>query len=205
MKAQKDLEAQLAAAPQYFIGIDPGTGRRSKLGIVIVEALSMRIVAVRELATSEFDIRTRLRELSMQYLSLLKESKIDMSKTVAFIESFVIKGKGGETLQRLVGALMAITPGQVVAFKEVPNLQVKLETAGFGHAEKTEVAMGLLNYFIKHNPESASIVQALMASNNYDALDALAIGLTGWKKSYGTNMEITAKREKQKKSKPLPP
>jgi Holliday junction resolvasome RuvABC endonuclease subunit len=95
------------------------------------------------------------------------------------IEQFVMRGKGGESLNRLIGSYMAsISPSQGNVI-HVQNTSVKKVIAGHGHADKASVSAGLETFF-SSNKESVAIVKTLTQRGEFDILDALAIGATGY-------------------------
>jgi Holliday junction resolvasome RuvABC endonuclease subunit len=93
-----------------------------------------------------------------------------------FIESFVMRGKGGETLARLTGALISTVPDKA-QFKEVQNTSVKKIIGGSGSDDKKVVANALLKLY----PNQVDLIQNLIDAEDYDALDALAIVTAGLK------------------------
>lgn len=163
-----------------IVGVDPGTGIKSPTGLVVYEADSLNIRHA-ACVTSDFKkIEHRYKDICDKFelamLELSQSLKRSDSVLVVF-ESFVMQGKAGETLQRLIGSLMGRVPYH---FKvtHVSNMRVKLIIGGTGKADKLAVAEGVRKYFAS-NKASSSQVDKLIKQQQWDLLDALAIGVAG--------------------------
>lgn len=165
------------------IGLDQSTGTRSNFGYAVVDLDKMEILRASEFVVEKARtldsqaLRKRIKHLAA---TVMQEIKTDQKRfgsiDYIFLEGFVMAGKGGESLQRLVGAIMLITPNEIpVDFAH--NLQTKMFITGSGKAEKHEVAEGLKKFF----PKSRLLID-LIDSKRYDALDAIAIALAGAEK-----------------------
>ena len=159
------------------IGIDPGTGVKSPLGVVAFDPATKEIVLVAEGTSKRKPLRLRLQDVLVAYQDALAE--LAPKTSTVFIEQFVMQGKGGETLQRLIGATLFLTPEEIEIF-EVNNKQVKLCVGGSGSAEKLQVAEGVARYF-RSSPKSREQIKALILAERWDVLDAFAIAITGLK------------------------
>lgn len=161
------------------IGIDPGTGLSSPTGLVIYNDESEVIIWFGSIGTEWKKQPTNKR---IQLISKKVEEIIGVvvgfdTESLICIENFVMRGKGGETLQMLIGAIISrMPPGSTIM--QPYNTTVKKVVGGTGKAEKPQVAEGVLAYF-KDSPSSVIAIKELISTNQWDILDALAIGITG--------------------------
>ena len=96
-------------------------------------------------------------------------------------ESFVMRGKGGETLQRLIGAIYACSPDSF-DIVEISNMRLKqyMGDTGSGKADKEAVARGVMNWFrAKENCKDAKFVEQLMLDEKWDEVDSIALAIAG--------------------------
>jgi len=173
------------------IGIDPGAGSRSPTGLAFIDTVKMSIKTYelwpdnRKASMTErlINLRHKLDFLLVEYHC--KESSImTVSKLVA-CEYFVMRGKGGESLQRLIGAYYSCFDEDDV-FVEIQNVKVKQFIGGSGDADKLQVAKGVANWFKKKNRKSFHEVNKLIKKASWDSLDALAIAISGYLEYNGT-------------------
>jgi Holliday junction resolvasome RuvABC endonuclease subunit len=165
-----------------IVGVDPGSGISSPTGLAIFYPDTKDPIHVEEVGTEEKELAHRLRSISAHIGDLLLSLDPDGYDVRVYIESFVMRGKSGETLARLVGALMASVPYEIrVGF--VQNTTVKKNIAGHGHATKAEVAQGLLKW-AKGSRRMEALVRACVRDGNWDAVDALAIGVAGYERDF---------------------
>lgn len=193
MQENKKDQKQNKEAPIYplVVAIDPSTGAKSALGFAVFDPNTKEIITVKEMVTPAKDLRARIKELVLQLVKEFKkldEAKIDY---IVFIESTVMVGKGGESLQRIIGAIMTVVPSSK-RFEHVSNMQIKAFVGGHGHAKKDQVAHGLFKFF----PED-ELLPGLITAHRYDALDALAVGVTGFEK-YILKGEVGKKKNAKK-------
>ena len=162
------------------IGIDPGSGVSSDTGFAAFDSETGEVIYALEVGSQRRELRHRLADISSTVSALLTECS-QRGKTFAAIESFVMRGKGGETLQRLIGAFMATCPDEVY-LTAIQNTTIKKVLAGHGHADKASVAIGVLQYFETElpNKNTAALIKSLISSKQFDILDALAIGVSAW-------------------------
>lgn len=161
-----------------IVGIDQSTGARSNLGFSVIDTNDMSIVLAKEFDVKKHaDLRVRLKETAVLLSQEFKRLEAMERDYIIFLEGFVMQGIGGQTLQRLNGAILIVTPAnRQVHF--IHNLQVKKYITGKGNAEKKEVAQALKE---KWFPNSTLFFD-LVTSSRFDAIDSIAIALTGWEK-----------------------
>jgi Holliday junction resolvasome RuvABC endonuclease subunit len=155
---------------KLIVGLDPGTGVSSPTGLAIFDADTKEVLHVETIGSNKKTAAGRIREIAGAVGEVL--TGIDPTiETHVFIESFVLRGKGGETLARLTGAFFTAIPEHIEP-QLVPNTTVKRLVGGTGSADKRGVAAG---------------VAKLLGDNRltdlpFDITDALAIGISGWLK-----------------------
>lgn len=160
----------------YFIGLDAGLGVKSATGIAVIDINTFRVVAHRAIWPQTkrnpekfYEIAAEARDVAKPYL---KDS-------VVSFESFVMAGKSGQSLQRLIGSIQAALSDSI-GIMEVPNTAVKQIVSGSGKGDKEAVADGLLAYFKGKNRETYELVRALKKNNQHDVIDAIAIAVSGY-------------------------
>ena len=165
-----------------IISIDPGSGISSPTGLTVFDPHTKDIFYASNVTTKFKQLAHRIKDISDQVEKVLKE--VEESNTdrevIVTIESFVMRGKGGETLQRLIGGFLAKTP-YLFRIEHVQNSTIKKVLAGHGHADKNSVAAGTLDFFAD-NAESVALIKQLLSKQELDILDSLAIGAT-WVKN----------------------
>lgn len=159
------------------IGIDPGTGVSSPTGFAAFDPDTKEVLYVEAIGSNKATPAGRIREISQRVAELLESVDPDADALVA-IESFVMRGKGGETLARMTGALMAAIPERMDQVF-VQNTTVKLLVGGHGKADKDQVAAGALHWLYG----SGAAQNAAFELYSRDETDALAIGIAGWLKT----------------------
>lgn len=171
----------MATKRKLLFGVDPGTGRASPTGLVLIEPASMAIRHAIELGASDKVTDRRIKTISDHFeLELLQlESQIKNATFDVYMEKFVMKGKAGQVLQQMIGGLISRVP-RTMGLDHVQNTTVKLVIAGHGHADKTKVAEGVA-YLVRKNPEAAKLIFKWIDDGNWDLIDATAIALAGWR------------------------
>jgi Holliday junction resolvasome RuvABC endonuclease subunit len=157
-------------------GLDPGLGVKSATGVAFIDTLSMSFV------TFELWTKNKKDKNPVKYTYLhnkVYKLMLEHNPDIICFESFVMLGVSGQSLQRLIGALMAASPDSS-KIVEVANTVVKQVIGGSGRSEKEELANGLHAYFIKKNKSSAEQVLELKFAQKWDELDALAIAVAGY-------------------------
>lgn len=163
-----------------IIGIDPGSGTRSNTGLAVIDPINIEILYIDELSpASKYDpTDVRLYDLAVQYEVTLNTILDGIGKDEALVvfEQFVMKGKGGETLSRLIGAFLGRTNYPTY---HVNNMVVKQKITGFGGSDdKKAVGRGLESYF-RGSKSSLSIIKDLIDKESWDMIDAIAIAVAG--------------------------
>lgn len=158
------------------LSIDPGSGVSSPTGIALFDPQSKSILFTTNLFTQYKPTEHRIKDITEQLVAILNQ--IQGEQYEVYIESFVMRGKGGETLQRLIGAFLSVIPYHV-KIRFVQNTKVKVVMGQHGHAEKLQVCQGVINWFASNN-ESFELLNKLTQKGEFDIMDSLAIGVTGW-------------------------
>lgn len=170
------------------VGIDPSSGARSNIGYAIVDVENKRLILAKELTIPRStDLRARIKGICAALAAEFKQLPSLDDDCMMFIESTVMMGKGGESLQRTIGAILAISPSSIPV-EHVSNMQVKAFVGGTGRADKKEVAEGIHKFL-----NDKDIIFSLISAKRFDALDAIAIALTGYEKYVSKNGLPTAR------------
>lgn len=155
-----------------IMGIDPGTGLSSPAAMFVYDSNSFRIIHYEKFTSKKKDATCRIREIALNIADRISYFKPDLF----CIENFVMRGKGGETLQRFIGSLIPFTKEEI-PFLQIQNTTVKKVVGGSGKAEKLQVAEGVLEYFT-----GSLTIKKLLEEEQWDILDAAAIAISGNKK-----------------------
>ena len=165
------------------IGVDPGTGLASPTGFVCIDADTRTIEWAENVGSKHKPLEHRIKEISEvieMYFVNLAEALGPKDKVTVCIESFVMRGKGGETLQRLIGSLMGRVPYNFEVV-HMPNTRMKNLVGGTGKADKQQVAEGVLEWFgdaeLGTACESYRAIKSLISLKEWDILDALALAI----------------------------
>jgi Holliday junction resolvasome RuvABC endonuclease subunit len=166
------------------IGIDPGSGSSSACGLCAILPEAREIVAHRALWPVKYSqpaIR-RVKDIAEQAALFIADVVRDYPNHVVVvgIESFVMRGKGGETLQRLIGAILTRVAYDY-KIVEIQNTTMKKFVGGRGASPKSEVAEGVRKFF-GPNPASWALATDLTERGEEDVIDALGIGIATMKK-----------------------
>lgn len=159
-----------------IVGIDPATGVSSPTGVAVIHGPTRTILGTFALHAKDKKLEHRIKRLS-EVVEAIVSSFLDVSAVDCHLEYFVMKGKGGEMLQRLIGSFMGRMPVEV-NINHVHNTTLKKVIAGHGHSSKAEVAEGVLRFFAGH-PVSEAHVRRLILLKKWDELDSLAIAIVG--------------------------
>lgn len=161
------------------IGLDPGTGSKSPCGLSIFCLETKQLIYFNALWTKFKLPHQRIKDISDEVGYLIDRYKdcTEYSTNLVCIETFVMRGESGQTLQQLIGALLTKIPF-TFTYKAVYNTTVKRIVGGKGTADKAEVAEGVARYF-SANKESANKIKQLIKDEQWDILDSLAIGIAG--------------------------
>ena len=163
------------------IGIDPGF-KSSPTAIVILDPTEQAIVDARLFTKGilkETDEIIRYMSRSIGYYLKTKVDEYDSENVMISIEQFVMRGKGGESMNRLIGAIMSQIPESFEQVVHAQNSTVKKYLGGHGQASKEEVAKGVVKWF-GNSWGNIDIVEEWIRREQWDLCDALAIGITGY-------------------------
>jgi Holliday junction resolvasome RuvABC endonuclease subunit len=160
-----------------IVGIDPGSGVSSPTGLVIYDDESELISWFGTVTSKAKKVENRIQHISKEVEKVVKLAIGLDPEPLVCIENFVMRGKGGETLQMLIGAIISRMPEEATIMQPY-NTSVKKVVGGHGRAEKPEVAAGVLEVF-KGSESAVFTIKDLIAKEQWDILDALAIGITG--------------------------
>lgn len=163
-----------------IFAIDPGTGVKSACGVAVIEQApngTLELIHIEDIWPKQAHSSTmmRIRDIVDQVEELMGyyyENKGAHEFGVA-IESFVMRGKGGETLQRFIGAVLTRVPSTKTHIIEVQNTTMKKFVGGTGKADKELVLKKVLIQF----PANQKLILAGV-KQQYDGIDAVGIGLT---------------------------
>lgn len=162
---------------RIIFAVDPGSGSSSALGICIYDPNKGEILYTTELwpkANNQKPTWRRLLDMMYQIKSHIESARKKYGPLEVRTECFVMRGKGGETLARLVGGLIANLSWDCT-FVEVHNIKLKCFITGRHKATKPEMGQGLISK-LKNLP-SIDAVQKLIDNNNWDAVDAACIAI----------------------------
>lgn len=167
-----------------IIGIDPGFGVKSPTAVSIFDSVDGYIFEAfmqtpgnlkEETEKLSFISKTIAHRLDLK----LNEYENSSKRIRICIEDFVMRGKGGQTLARLTGAIIGAMPEYLCKdIKYCRNTTVKMYIGGHGHASKEEVAQGVLGWF-SDVPAMKEMVAKWIRNEQWDLTDSLAIGITG--------------------------
>lgn len=165
---------------RLVVGIDPGSGKSSPTGLAVIEPDTKDILHISNVRADCDDFSHRIKGISQQVGDIVSFLDPDVLVEI-YIESFVMRGKGGEMLARLTGSIMAAMPYERhVAF--VHNTTMKKVVAGHGRAEKQEVGSALY-VWAEGNAISQSIIENLLLCQEWDMLDAIGLAVAGDRKT----------------------
>lgn len=166
------------------IGIDPGMGVRSPTAVSVFDSSDKFIFEHFYQTPGKLKVETEKLSFMSKTIAHRLDLKLDeyrnsKVKIRVCIEDFVMRGKGGQTLARLVGAIIGALPEYMCKdIKYCRNTTVKLHLAGHGHAEKIDVAKGVRKWF-SDVPAMKDLVNKCIRKEEWDLTDSLAIGITG--------------------------
>lgn len=158
------------------VGIDISSGARSSVGFAVVDIKEMQILHVTDFKPAATpDLRKRIKQIAAFLATEFKKLEAVNEEYIIIIESTVMQGIGGQSLQRAIGATMTVSPS-ARRLEFVYPMSVKKHVTGVGKgSDKKAIAEGLKKWF----PNNELIFQ-LTASSRWDILDAVGIALTGW-------------------------
>lgn len=166
---------ELNTNKRYIIGIDPSSGSKSALGLALYDSLENRVIetaAIHPDRDRKQPTYHRIKSLAINATGIINEWA-DAYDCKVHIEWTIMQGLGGQTLQRAIGAIMALIPFHVPIF-EVHNIGTKKNLTGRAKSDKYEMASALLERLHIDNYEH---VQILIKESRWDECDAIAIAL----------------------------
>jgi Holliday junction resolvasome RuvABC endonuclease subunit len=155
-----------------LIGLDPGSGVSSPTGAIAYDKDTMDIYFAEACGSRHTNIEHRIQEIS-RHVAYLISSVAPEEQGIVFIEHFVMRGKGGETLARLVGSLLAVVPPHFEV-RFVNNMKMKLLVGGTGKADKELVAAGVLDHF-----RNSHQIKRMIEQKEWDLTDAFGLAIAG--------------------------
>ncbi len=166
------------------IGVDPGTGVSSPTAVVAFNSVTKALLMEEIVDGGQIEKLRRARWIAQGFADCLEHFKDPEPHLVVF-ENFVMKGPGGQTLQRLLGALEAQVP-EHAAIQHVGNTTMKKLVGGHGDSDKEKVAVGVLKWFAT-NAESTRAIKQFIIDKDWDLTDALGIGIAGLMQEVGSD------------------
>lgn len=165
---------------KYIVGIDPSSGARSAIGLALIDLVDNKIMYTQSIMVPQNkDLRPRLKYIMSELIKFFKHiESFELEDYAIGYETTVMQGKGGQTLQRAIGAIIAVTPSNRPLF-EISNMQMKLIAGGSGKADKKDIAESLKRIFPK-----SEILFNLTAGSHWDIIDAIGIGVATHEKHY---------------------
>lgn len=163
---------------KIIFAVDPGTGVSSPAGICIYCPNTDKILFTTELwpdKTNQKPTWRRLLDMINQMKTYLDASVKKYGPLEVRTERFVMVGKGGETLARFAGGLLASISWECT-FVEVHNIILKKDITGNAKASKQEIGAALEKRFA-HDADSLDTVRKLIHTSKWDQLDAIAIAV----------------------------
>lgn len=155
----------------YLVGIDPGTGVSSPTGFVV---FNRETKDIEHATTFKPKSKNKFKSIPEQFKNLIPE------ESSVCIETFVMRGKGGQTLQQMIGAYMSVIP-DCCTITHIYNTSVKKFVGGSGKSDKHAVALGVGFYF-RLNFKSRQMIESFIENEQWDILDAFAIAIAGEEK-----------------------
>lgn len=162
------------------VGIDPGTGVSSPLGIALFDSETREIIEYAEFRTTTRIHHRVISTVSAQVGGFIERANVRAAGAgrplLVACEDFVLRGKGGVTLQRLIGAIFTHVP-KSAEFELVQNTRVKAYAGGNGDAGKRELALAIRPYF-ERDASALRHINEWIKTEHWDITDALAIGVS---------------------------
>lgn len=162
---------------KLVVGIDPST---HSTGFAAFDPDSHEIIFTRLFTSNLKDARRRVKEIADQVCEAIEGIDPDLDVYV-YSENTVMRGVGGATFQRCIGAIHSRVPKRM-HLDEIQNSTVKKMVGGHGQADKLQVAQGLIGCLWKDNA-TKTIIECLIKQEAWDVTDALAIGYSGYARS----------------------
>ncbi len=158
---------------RIVVGIDPSS---NSVGFAAIdpdtrELLHTELIVADEEATPSI----RIKYIADQIAQLL-EGIDPEAECAVYTENTVMRGAGGATFQRAIGAMHSRVPSHM-SVSDIQNSTVKKIVGGKGGADKEQVARGAGTWL--QPVDDIRKVAELAASGKYDVTDAIAIAIAG--------------------------
>lgn len=162
---------------RVVIGIDPAS---NSVGFAAIDPDARELLFTSLIvADPNESSRDRIRYIAEEISLLLAGIDPDLNAFV-FSENSVMRGAGGATFQRAIGAIQSRVPDWM-NLEDIQNSTVKKLVGGRGQADKQTVAIGA-EYWFPERSESREQVRTLRALLQWDVTDAIAIAIAGWER-----------------------
>ena len=189
-----------------FLGIDQSTGSKSALGIALIEPKSKTILFSASLRPRFKGMSTeqRIYDLAQQFdeifLDIYMDCRQNKTKLVITFEQFVMRGKSGQSLAWIVGALISCIPidDDFILILHTNNLYAKKNSTGSGKSDKEQIGAGLLEIF-EGNKESIDKLKDLIHNELWDEVDAISLALAASATVQKGNTKVKLRPKKQDK------
>lgn len=158
---------------KVILACDPGSGVKSAFGLCLYNPNTDHVIDVLEIRPSlQKPTWKRLQDVAHQVAQYIKVAESKYGPLEVRSEKFIMRGLGGETLNRLIGAVLFAIP-TASDFVEVHNIVLKRNLTGNARADKKEIGEALLKRF----PHQTKLIQSLIDGDKLDGLDAIAIAI----------------------------
>lgn len=155
---------------RIVVGIDPSS---NSAGFAAIDIDARELLHAETIvANSKAAPRERIRFIA-DAIGLLLESIDPDADVCVFSENTVMRGAGGATFQRCIGAIQSRVPMRMT-FMDIQNTTVKKLVGGHGKADKVEVAYGARSWLSQQHQ-----LDHLITTGQFDVTDAVAIGIAG--------------------------
>lgn len=175
---------------KIVIGCDPASGASSNTGFSAILVDTKEIICLEEIAPNDrFDtVDERIYTIAQKYANMLELFAACSSEEVLVcFEHFIMKGRGGEVLNRVIGAFLGHTR---FSTHHIATTAVKKYISGTGLGDKEDVVKGLLRYY-EGNKDALDLIEGVR--DNDDITDSLAIAIAGYD-DYLKNSKIKPKK-----------
>ena len=181
---------------RLIIGIDPGTGISSPTGFAILNPDEKVAIDVVQFTSQNKKHEHRLKEIAEEVGEAFRriDEAFPQAEVTVYYETFVMRGKAGENLARLTGAITSRIPNRF-ASRGIFNTTVKKLVGGHGHADKDVVAIAALNWLYG----KGAALNAAYEMYSPDEKDAIAIAIAGYLRDQEERQQAAIKTEAKEK------
>lgn len=168
---------------KFIVGIDPSSGARSGIALSVINIETNTVVYFSDYKPpANTELQKRLKYIFKYIITQFKhilENIIKNDKAAVAIEHTVMQGRGGESLVKAVGVIMAACPA-TLPLHEISNMQMKVIAGGSGKADKKDIGKNLQLLL----PNSKETLFNLTASSRWDIIDSIGLGVACYEKIY---------------------